>query len=79
MTRDILAFDHLRQLEKLKEIVGGLDECKRLGFIHVDGQGVQGLSAAGMGFLLYVATGSASTLAEAFAAGWQAASDENGD
>lgn len=79
MTRDILAFDHLRQLEKLKEIVGGLDECKRLGFIHVDGQGVQDLSAAGMGFLLYVATGSASTLAEAFAAGWQTAADENGD
>ncbi len=27
MTQDVLAFDHLRQLDKLKEIVGGLDEC----------------------------------------------------
>lgn len=39
MTQDnIFAFDHLRQVEKLKEIVGSLDEYKRLGFVHVDGQ-----------------------------------------
>lgn len=34
MTQDVLAFDHLRQLEKLKEFVGSLEECKRLGFVH---------------------------------------------
>lgn len=76
MTQDILAFDHLRQLDKLKEAVGGFDECKRLGFIHVDEQGVQSLSAAGMGFLLYVIAKDVTSLAEAFAAGRLAAFDE---
>lgn len=80
MTQDnIFAFDHLRQVEKLIESVGSIDECKRLGFVHVDEQGVQSLSAVGMGYLLYIASGHVSTLAESFAAGWQAATDESED
>ena len=77
--QNIFSFEHLRQIEHLKEIVGGIDECKRLGFIHVDGQGVQSLSTAGMGFLLYVVAPNITSLAEAFAAGRQAALDENDD
>lgn len=76
MRQDILAFDHLRQLDTLKEIVGGLDECKRLGFVHVDGQGVQSLSPVGLGFLIYVVAGEIKTLPEAFAAGWQAGTEQ---
>lgn len=51
---NIFAFDSIRQLEKLKDLLGGLDECKQLGFIHVDEQGIQSLSTAGLGFLLCV-------------------------
>lgn len=76
MTQDILAFDHLRQLEKLKEFVGGLEECKRLGFVHVDEQGIQSMSPVGLGFLLYVVAGEIKTLPEAFAAGWQVRAEE---
>ena len=76
MTQDVLAFDHLRQLDKLKEIVGGLDECKRLGFVHVDGQGIQSLSTVGLGFLIYVVASDVKTLPEAFASGWQAGTEQ---
>jgi hypothetical protein len=74
--QNIFALDSHRQIERLREIVGGLDECKRLGFIHVDGQGIQSLSTAGMGFLLFVVAANVTTLAEAFAAGRQNAFDE---
>ena len=79
MTQDVLNFDHLRQLDKLKETVGGLDECKRLGFVHIDEQGIQSLSPAGLGFLLFVVAGDVKTLPEAFAAGWQSAIDHETD
>ena len=79
MTQDVLNFDHLRQLDKLKETVGGLDECKRLGFVHIDEQGVQSLSPVGLGFLLFVVAGDVKTLPEAFAAGWQGAIDHETD
>ena len=79
MTQDVLNFDHLRQLDKLKETVGGLDECKRLGFVHIDEQGVQSLSPVGLGFLLFVVAGDVKTLPEAFAAGWQAAINHETD
>ncbi|PJB72104.1 MAG: hypothetical protein CO093_03725 [Alphaproteobacteria bacterium CG_4_9_14_3_um_filter_47_13] len=76
MTQDVLSLDHLRQLDKLKEIVGGLDECKRLGFVHIDGQGVQSLSPVGLGFLLFIVAGEVKTPPEAFAAGWQAGTEQ---
>lgn len=79
MTQDVLNFDHLRQLDKLKEIVGGLEECKRLGFVHIDEQGIQSLSPVGLGFLIFVVAGDVKTLPEAFAAGWQAATDHKID
>lgn len=76
MSENIFAFDSVRQIERLKETVGGLDECKRLGFLHIDEQGIQSLSTAGMGFLLYVVANDVTTLAEAFAAGRMTAIDE---
>jgi hypothetical protein len=72
---NVFAFDHHHQVEKLIEVVGSLDQCKKLGFVVTDEQGILNLSAAGLGFLLYIVTGYASTLPEAFAAGWQAAMD----
>jgi hypothetical protein len=74
--QNIFTFDHLRQIERLKELAGGLDTCKRLGFIHVDEQGIHSLSTAGMGFLLYVIARDVTSLAEAFAAGRAAAFEE---
>ncbi len=77
--QNIFSFDHLQQIERLKQLVGGLDECKRLGFIHVDEQGVQSLSTAGMGYLLHVVAPGITSTAEAFVAGRQAAFDEMDD
>lgn len=79
MTQEILDFDHMQPLEKLKKIVGSLDECKRLGFVHIDGQGVQSLTAVGLGFLIYIVARDVKNLPEAFAAGWQAAIDHETD
>ena len=73
---NIFDFNSLPQIERLKDLLGGLDECKRLGFIHVDEQEIQSLSTAGMGFLLYVVARNVTSLAEAFAAGRIAAYDE---
>jgi hypothetical protein len=44
----------VRQVETLSKFLGGLAECKRLGFIHEDDQGVVRLSSAGLGYLVYV-------------------------
>jgi hypothetical protein len=74
--QNVFAFDSVRQIEHLKGRVGGLDEYKRLGFVHVDEQGIQGLSTAGAGFLIYVVARDVTSLAEAFAAGRVAAIEE---
>jgi hypothetical protein len=68
--------ESVRQIEALSRSVGGLDQCKRLGFIHEDVQGIMSLSAAGLGYLLYVVARDIRGLAEAFAAGRECAMDE---
>lgn len=73
---NVFSFDSLPQIEKLKSLLGGIDECKRLGFIYVDEQGIQSLSTAGMAYLLYVVGKNISSLAEAFALGRMTALDE---
>ncbi len=65
------------QIESLAKSLGGLKECKRLGFIYEDGQGVMSLSVAGLGYLLFVKATGVTSLAEAFAAGYQCAHEEN--
>ncbi|MGB9067369.1 MAG: hypothetical protein WCC21_02260 [Candidatus Acidiferrales bacterium] len=69
-------FETMAQIEALSKELGGLGECKRLGFIVEDEQGITGLTVAGLGYLLYVRAGAIRTLAEAFAAGFQCAHEE---
>lgn len=68
--------DSVRQIEALARDLGGIAECKRLGFIYEDDQGVMSLSTAGLGYLLYVKARGITSLAEAFAAGRTCALDE---
>ncbi|HTM81581.1 hypothetical protein [Asticcacaulis sp.] len=48
----------------------------RLGFVYENEQGVIALSSAGLGFLVYVRARDITSVAEAFAAGYQAAAEE---
>ncbi|HRK98756.1 MAG TPA: hypothetical protein PLE43_09835 [Alphaproteobacteria bacterium] len=73
---NVFSFDSLPQIEKLKSLLCGIDECKRLGFIYIDEQGIQSLSTAGMAYLLYVVGKDITSLAEAFALGRMTALDE---
>ena len=77
MTENAFDIEHVRQIDALAESLGGLAECKRLGFVVADDQGVMGLTAAGLGYLLYVRARGITSLAEAFAAGYECASDES--
>jgi hypothetical protein len=70
-------FETMPQIEALSKELGGLGECKRLGFIVEDRQGITGLTAAGLGYLLYVRALDLKTLAEAFAAGFQCGLEES--
>jgi hypothetical protein len=63
----------VRQIEILAKSLGGLAECKRLGFIYQNDDGVMSLSSAGLGYLLYVNARGITSLAEAFAAGRECA------
>ena len=76
MSDNTFDIDSVRQIEKLKKSLGGLAECKRLGFIFEDEGGVMSLSVAGLGYLLNVEARGVTSLAEAFAAGYQCAHDE---
>ena len=67
----------VRQIEVLAESLGGLAECKRLGFICESEEGVMSLSSGGLGYLLYVRARKITSLAEAFAAGREYALEEN--
>ena len=76
MTGNTFDFETMRQLESLSKELGGLDECKRLGFVYEDENRIMSLSSAGLGYLLLVKARNVSSLAEAFAAGYQCAHDE---
>jgi hypothetical protein len=58
--------------------LGSIDECKRLGFVVEDGSKIISLSTAGMGYFVFVKAASVTSVAEAFAAGYQCASEEKG-
>ena len=77
MSDNTFDIESVRPIEKLSQSLGGLAECKRLGFIFEDEQGVMSLSAAGLGYLLFVDAPGVTGLAEAFAAGYQCAKDES--
>lgn len=76
MSQNTFDIDSVRQIEALAKSLGGLAECKRLGFIFEDAQGVMSLSKAGLGYLLSVKARGITSLAEAFAAGYECAHEE---
>jgi hypothetical protein len=76
MSGNTFDIESVRQIETLKQELGGVDECKRLGFIFEDERGVMSLSVAGLGYLLSVKARGITSLAEAFAAGYGCAHDE---
>ena len=75
MSQNVFDIDHVRQVEVLIKELGGVDECKRLGFVNADKEGVMRLSTSGLGYLLFVKAADVHSLAGAFAAGWQCALD----
>ena len=79
MSGNIFDIESVRPIEALAECLGGIAECKRLGFIFEDGDGVMSLSPAGLGYLLFVNAPGITSPAEAFAAGYQCAKDESQD
>jgi hypothetical protein len=66
----------LRLLEVLIRELGGLDECRRLGFVFEDANKIMSLSVAGIGYLCFVKAAGNTGVAEAFAAGYQCAAEE---
>src|SRR6266446_6191207 len=54
MSDNVFDFETLPSLEGLVKHLGGLDECKRLGFVFEDERKVMSLSHAGMGYLCSV-------------------------
>jgi hypothetical protein len=65
-----------RPLGALIKDLGGLDECKRPGFVFEDENQIMSLSVAGFGYLLFVKARGVSGVAEAFAAGYQCRAEE---
>ena len=76
MTDNVFDFATMRTVEGLARHIGSIEECKRLGFIHTDDKGVMGLSVAGLGYCIWVRARNVTSIAEAFAAGYQCAHDE---
>jgi hypothetical protein len=66
----------LRPLEALIRGLGGLDECRRLGFVFEDENKIMSLSHAGMGYLCFVKAAGTTGVAEAFAAGYQCGAED---
>ncbi|UDF04075.1 hypothetical protein [Asticcacaulis sp. AND118] len=67
-------FQNLHQIEKLHRALGDA-ECRRLGFVIDDDRDVATLTTAGLGFLIATDAQGVSTVAEAFAAGYQCAAE----
>ena len=76
MSENAFDINSIRQIEALAQSLGGLETCKRLGFIFQDAQGVMSLSTAGLGYLLFVQASDVAGLAEAFAAGYDCAKSD---
>jgi hypothetical protein len=79
MANNAFEFEHIAQIEQLARSLGGIAECLRLGFVYENEQGVIALSSAGLGFLVYVRARDITSVAEAFAAGYQTSAEENID
>jgi hypothetical protein len=77
MSDNVFDMGTLRPLEALIRQLGGLDECRRLGFVFEDENKIMSLSHAGMGYLCFVKAAGIAGVAEAFAAGYQCAAEEH--
>jgi hypothetical protein len=75
MSENTFDIDSVRQIDVLAKSLGGLPECKRLGFVVEDERGVMCLTAPGLGYLLYVKARGITSVAEAFAAGFECGHD----
>ena len=69
-----IAFENMHQIEALRQRLGDA-ECRRLGFIATDERGVDVITVAGFGFLIFQAYERSQTAAEIFAAGYQCAAE----
>jgi hypothetical protein len=76
MTDNVFDMATLRPLDALIKELGGLDECRRLGFVFEDQNNIMSLSTAGMGYLCFVKAAGIASVAEAFAAGYQCRAEE---
>lgn len=74
MTQNTFDINSVRQIEALKSEIG-LEEASRLGFISEDENGVTGLTAVGLSYLLFVKAVGVQSVPEAFAAGWHYADE----
>jgi hypothetical protein len=54
MSDNVFDIGSHRPLESLIKELGGLDECRRLGFVFEDENKIMSLSTAGLGYLLFV-------------------------
>jgi hypothetical protein len=75
MSDNVFDIGTLHPLDALIKELGGLGECKRLGFVFEDERKIMSLSQAGMGYLTFVKARGVTSLAEAFAAGYECAGD----
>jgi len=79
MSDNVFDIESHRPLETLIQELGGLDECRRLGYVFEDENKIMSLSTAGLGYLLFVKARGITGVAEAFAAGYQCAAEEYQD
>jgi hypothetical protein len=77
MSENTFDIESVCQIEALSKDLGGIAECKRLGFVFTDEKGIMYLTVAGLGYLLYVKARDITSVAEAFASGYLCAVEEH--
>lgn len=75
MAENAIDFETGKTLNALVRRLGSLDEALRLGFVYQDLNRVMSPSAAGVAYLVFVVARDITDPAEAFAAGFEAATD----
>lgn len=75
MSDNVFEIGTHRPLSALIRELGSVDEYKRLGFVFEDENKIMSLSHSGMGYLCFVKAADITSVAEAFASGYQCAAD----
>ena len=70
----VIDFQNMQQIQRLVGILGE-SQCKHLGFLFEDDRGIAMLTTAGLGDLIDVEARAITTVAEAYAAGYQYAAE----